>query len=116
MMTEHQTALKNDEMQEKWRHCIFYTCYSYRQAMSVVDRFEVIWEEIRKLINDLVEAFNRFMQSINLSFTEIVDIINEPLKQYCKSYPHSYPHSVDNFPENTKGYPKPIMRCARSRC
>ena len=116
MMTEQQTALKNDEMQEKWKQCVMYTCYAYRQSLDIVARIEMLWEAVRVILNSIAEAFKRFMQEINLTFTEIRDIINEPPKHICKSYPHSYPHSVDNFPENTKGYPKPIMRCARSRC
>ena len=116
-MMEQQTALKNDEMQEKWRQSIAYTCYAYRQSIDIVARLDMLWEAVRVLLNALAEALREFMERANLTFTEIRDIIyNEPPKHKSQSYPHSYPHSVDNFPVNTKGYPHSITRCARSRC
>lgn len=116
-MMEQQTTLKNDEVQEKWRQCIGYTCYAYRQSMDIVARIEMLWEAVRIIINSIAEALKGFMETVNLTFTEIRDIINEPpeIKSY-PHYPHSYSHSYNNFRVNTKGYPHSIIRCARSRC
>lgn len=118
MMTEQQTALKSDEMQEKWKKCVVTTCYAYRVAERVREVIDTLYDVMRQVINSLAEAFKPVMETISFTFETLKDYIDEEfeLTEYDKSYPQSYPRHVDNFRVNTKGFPRPITRCARSRC
>ena len=118
MMTEQQTVLKNSEMQEKWKMCVATTCYAYRMVERVREAIDHLYDAIRQIINSLAEVFKPVVGSLNLVFEELRDFIDdhEDFIKYMKSYPPSYPQYVNNFPVNTKGYPRPITHCARSRC
>lgn len=121
MMMEQQIVLKNDELQDRWRQCVSLTCkvcsvidIVMDAVANVMNTLSQILEEIRKVItpafDSLVEVFNRIVGDY---------LANEQLKEKLSTYPHSYPH-YPHFAKksrvNTKGYSRPIMRCARSRC
>ena len=120
MTMEQQIALKNDELQVKWKNCIKVTC----------DMFN-IHKVLRECVEKLMETFRLILNSIKDALSESFSILSETLREfketiqeYCKkdepknfqSYPHSFPHYVDNLKVNTVGFPQPIIRCARSRC
>ena len=75
-------------------------------------------EVVRQIINSFAKVFRPVVESLSLAFNELVEFVdkNKDFIEYCKSYPQSYPHSVDNLKVNTRGFPRPIVRCSRSRC
>lgn len=115
MMTEQQTALKSDDLQERWKTCIATTCYAYRMVERVREAIENLHEVIRQIINSIAEAFKPFVETLTLAFKDFIEEV-EDLYDYDKSYPQSYPQYVDKLKLNTKGFPRPITHCARSRC
>lgn len=120
MMTEQQTALNNDEVQEKWNNCIRTTCYVFRTYEVLRECAEKLVETMRLILNSIKEALCESFSNLSELFREF----KESIQEYCKkeesnsfqSYPHSFPHYVDNLKLNTRGFPQPVMRCARSRC
>ena len=112
---EQQMTLKNDEMQEKWKTCILTTCYAYRMADSVKEIVEIFQEAVRQFINSIAEVFKPIVETLALTFKDFFDKV-EDLYDYEKSYPLNYPPIVNNFKINTKGFPRPIIGYARSRC
>lgn len=118
MMMEQQTALKSDDLQERWKTCISTTCYAYRMVERVKEAIEHLHDVVRQIINSFAEVFKPVVESLNLVFEELRDFIDEhkDFIKYCQSYPQSYPQYVDKFKLNTKGFPRPITHCARSRC
>lgn len=121
MMMEQQVVLKNsndDEMQEKWKSCIHMTCYAYRMAERVKEVIDNLYDAMRTFLNSLAEAFKPVMQSLTLVWEEFRDFVDkhEDFIEYMSDYQHSYPPYVDNLKINTRGFPRPISHCARSRC
>lgn len=117
-MTEQQMTLKNEELQLKWKACISFVCKSYECYTYIKEPLERVYTELKNVMNSLVEAFQPVFSTLIELARDIVDniAINVEIKPVSKSYPHSYPHNVDNFKINTRGFPRPPMRCARSRC
>ena len=120
MMMEQETALTNSEMQEKWKNCIRTTCYISRTYEVLRECAEKLMETFRLILNSIKEALSESFSKLS----EVLREFNESIQEYCKkeesksfqSYPHSFPHYVDNLKLNTRGFPQPVMRCARSRC
>ena len=121
---------QSDDLQIKWQKCLHETFF----ACDVVYRYAPHVEKIEEVANliityaiqwyeSLQEVARRFMEVIRPAFQKLSEAFND-LKDTCedlrpvekKSYPHSYPHNVHKY--NTRGYPnpRPIYRCARSRC
>ena len=121
---------QNDDLQIKWHKCLhetFFVCdvvYIYVPHVS---------EKIEEVVNltityakqwyeSLQEVARRFMEVIRPAFQKLSEAFNDlkdtyedfekPVKK--KSYTHIYAHNVHKY--NTRGYPRPIYRCARSRC
>ena len=111
MMMEQPVVLKSDELQEKWKKCVYNTCYVYRMVERVKEVINHLHDVFRRIINSLAESLNLVFEELR-NFTDD----HEDFIKYMKSYPPSYPQYVNNFPVNTKGYPRPITHCARSRC
>lgn len=119
MMMEQQIVLKNNiKMQEKWETCIMTTCYAYRTVERMKEAIENLHDVVRQIINNLAELFKPVMKSLTLVFEEFRDFIDRIDDFYNneKIYPQGYPHYVNNLKVNTKGFPKSITHCARSRC
>lgn len=119
MMMEQQIALKkSDDLQERWKTCIATTCYAYRMTERVKEAIEYLHEVVRHIINSLAKVFKPLVDSLNFVFEGLKDFIDnhKDFIEYCQSYPQSYPHYVNNLRLNSKGYPRPIIYCARSRC
>lgn len=118
MMEQQMTLKSNDNLQERWKTCIATTCYAYRMMERVKEAIEHLHDVVRQIINSLAEIFSPFVRSLNLVFEEFRDFIDEhkDFIKYCQSYPQSYPQYVDKLRVNSKGFPRPITYCARSRC
>lgn len=117
MMTEQQMTLSNDEMQLKWKSCVRVTCYVYRTVDWVRDFYERVLDAISLFIENMKTVFRDFTESLADAFKDLADRAFKPEdEKFYQSYPQSYPHYVDNLRVNTKGFPRPITHCARSRC
>lgn len=118
MMTEQQIVLKSNDLQERWKTCVMTTCYAYRMVERVREAIDHLHDVVRQIINSLAEVFKPVVESLNLVFEELRDFIDncEDFILYIKDYPQVYQHKVDNLKINTKGFPRPIPHCARSRC
>ena len=121
---------QNDDLQIKWHKCLHETFF----VCDVVYRYvPYVSEKIEEMVNltityakqwyeSLQEVARRFMEVIRPAFQKLSEAFND-LKDTCedfekpvkkKSYTHTYVHNVHKY--NTRGYPRPIYRCARSRC
>lgn len=119
MMMEQQKVLNsNSEMQDKWKSCILSTCYAYKMVERVKEVIDDLVDAVRIFLNSLAEAFKPVMQSLTLVWEEFRDFVDDhkDFIKYMRDYQHSYPPYVDNLKLNTKGFPRPISHCARSRC
>lgn len=121
---------QSDDLQIKWQKCLHETFF----ACDVVYRYAPYLEKFEEVVNliiiyakqwceSLQEVARRFMEVIRPAFQKLSEVFNDLKDTYedpvekpveKKSYPHSYPHNVHKY--NTRGYPRPIYRCARSRC
>lgn len=110
MMTEQQMIFKSDGFQDKWRKCINTTLYVYRFSELVKDCVHRLMEALNDFFSNLKDTFRKFQ----LVIEKTVSI--EPRQTFNRIYPHKYPHYVDRNRYNSKGFQRPIMRCARSRC
>ena len=115
MMMEQQIALTNNELQMKWKTCVKVTCYAYRTIKYVSDFWQRVMDAIIQIVENLKRAFNDFTESLADAFKELIDRDSNDII-VSKSYPHYFYNYVDNFKVNTKGFPRPITHCARSRC
>lgn len=119
---------QSDDLQIKWQKCLHETFFAcdvvYRYAPHVLEKIEEVANLIityaRQWYESLQEVARRFMEVIRPAFQKLSEAF-EDFKDTCdfepvenKSYPHSYPHNVHKY--NTRGYPRPIYKCARSRC
>ena len=121
---------QNDDLQIKWNKCLHETFF----VCDVVYRYvPYVSEKIEEMVNltityakqwyeSLQEVARRFMEVIRPAFQKLSEAFND-LKDTCedfekpvkkKSYTHIYAHNVHKY--NTRGYPRPIYICARSRC
>ena len=121
---------QNDDLQIKWHKCLHETFF----VCDVVYRYvPYVSEKIEEMVNltityakqwyeSLQEVARRFMEVIRPAFQKLSEAFND-LKDTCedfekpvkkKSYTHTYVHNVHKY--NTRGYPRPIYKCARSRC
>ena len=119
MMMEQQKVLNNNsEMQDKWKLCIASTCYAYKMVERVKEVIDDLVDAVRLFLNSLAEVFKPVRESLTLVFDEFKDFIeeHEDFIKYMRDYQQSYPPYVDNLKLNTKGFPRPITHCARSRC
>lgn len=118
MMMEQQMILKSDEMQKKWNTCVIHTCYAYRMVEHLTEAIEVLTELIRNILNNIVDIFKPFVESFQLVFNRFKDFL-EDLEDYYvmeyKVYSRKSFH-IKKVVVNTKGFPRPIIFCARSRC
>lgn len=120
---------QSDDLQIKWQKCLHETFFAcdvvYRYAPHVLEKIEEVANLFityaRHWYESLQEVARRFMEVIRPAFQKLSEAFND-LKDTCedfrpvekKSYPHSYQHNVHKY--NTRGYPRPIYKCARSRC
>lgn len=117
MMTEQQMTLKSDDLQERWKSCVRVTCYVYRTVEWVKDFYERVLDAISLFIENMKTAFRDFTESLADAFKDLADTaFNSEDNKFYQSYPQSYTHYVDNLRVNTKGFPRPVTHCARSRC
>ena len=114
MMTEQQIVLKSDDLQERWKTCVMTTYYAYKMVERVREAIDHLHDVVRQIINSLAEVFKPVVKSLNLVFEELRDFIDEH-EDFIK-YMESCPQYVGNLKVNTKGFPRPITHCARSRC
>ena len=120
---------QSDDLQIKWQKCLHETFFAcdvvYRYAPHVLEKIEEVANLFityaRQWYESLQEVARRFMEVIRPAFQKLSEAFND-LKDTCedfrpvekKSYPHIYQHNVHKY--NTRGYPRPIYKCARSRC
>lgn len=109
----------DDEMQERWKSCVKITCYAFDRVERLIEAIKVtveqIYEAVRQIINSFVEAFKPMVESFYTCFRDLKEEV-ENLFIKCDTYPQTYPPIVYNLKVNTKGFPRPIIHCARSRC
>lgn len=117
MKQELMKCKSDDEMQERWKSCVRITCYASEMLEKVKEVIDNFYDALRQFINNLVESFKPVVNSLTQLFKEVADFIKtEDFHTDIYTYPHSYPHVVHNFKIDTKGFPSPIFKCARSRC
>ena len=116
MMMEQQMILKSDDLQERWKTCVLTTCYAYRVVERVKEAIHNLTEVVRQIINSLAEVFKPVVETLTTAFRDLVEYVEECNEDSNKSYPQGYPQYVDNLKVNTKGFPRPVTHCARSRC
>ena len=120
---------QSDDLQIKWQKCLHETFFACDVVYSYVPYLEKIEEVVNLIITyakqwceSLQEVARRVMEVIRPAFQKLSEAFND-LKDTCedfekpvkkKSYTHTYVHNVHKY--NTRGYPRPIYRCARSRC
>ena len=109
-MTEQQRTLKNDDLQRKWKLCIRNICYQFRLQACCKLIIQSWRGELSKALNSILEPFAEKLSKV------FKDINSVTISNKRKSYPHGYPPYVHNMKVNKRGYPKPVTRCARSRC
>ena len=68
--------------------------------------FKKLLNDLKEVLRRVAEAFNRLVKHIEVRFAENIK----------NSYSHTYPQYVYNLRLNTKGFTRPVMICARSRC
>lgn len=123
---EQQIVLrKNDVMQEKWKTCIRVTCQVFRAHKVLNDYVERTLEGIHHFLEIAKKILIDVAEKVSEVFREISKIINnfceDSGEKNFQNHPHSYPRFVNNLRVNNlrvniKGFPPPILRCARSRC
>lgn len=111
MKPELMKTSNNDDLQRKWKTCIQMTCVEYR-----VKQMKELWDRVREAMRHFVERVKNAFKGLLEDLSELKSAIQERGYQKRKSYQRSYPHIVDKLNINTKGFPQPILRCARSRC
>lgn len=119
---------QSDDLQIKWQKCLhetFFACdvvyvYAPHLMKKIEEAVTLLITYARQCYESLQEVARRFAEMLRPAFQKLSEAF-EDFKDTCdfepvekKSYPHSYPHNVHKY--NTRGYPRPIYRCARSRC
>lgn len=121
-----QELMNSSHLQYRWRQIVGVTCYAVRctniivgVVNDVVDSYTKIWSLLIELSEPILEplvlnyeTFAEHMYKELIPILELIDDVEQPIE----SYPQSYPRKVDNLKTNTKGFPRPINKCARSRC
>lgn len=111
MKQELLTAMNNNELQCKWKTIIQMTCIEYRAK-----KMKEVWDRVVEAMRQFVERVKNAFKGLLEDLAEIKSAIQESGYQKRKSFPHSFPRCVDNLKLNTRGFPQPVIRCARSRC
>lgn len=115
---------KSDDLQDRWKVIMYQTCTARRIAKTLMKVSEQFVEEVQREVEAVAEvmyrAFDVLKEVCNTVWDKLkklfLPVLEKSRKVDNKSYPHSYPQIVHNFKYNTRGYTRPIMRCARSRC
>lgn len=119
-MKQELTKTSNDDLQNRWENCVRITCHAFRTYELLKDFMDRALEVINVLIESIRNAFSGVFEKLSEAFKKFV----EDIPKYCRnrveknfqSYPHIFPHYVNNHKVNTKGFPRPVVICARSRC
>ena len=115
MMTERQTTLKNDDLQDRWKICIKTTCLAMR-VIKNIDKIKELFDKIKTLIQNaaskVAEAFAEFRNLIcnKMDIYLDLDIPISPKKR------NKRPSYKDRVVTNVTGFSKPILCRARSNC
>lgn len=124
MMTEQQIVLSNssDDLQYRWKTCVATTCYAFRFLERVKVAVENLLDVARQVINQLQEAFRPVVESLSLTLDkckDLFDVLNKD-DDYFEDKEDSFKKNVLYIKclikVNTRGYPRRITHCARSRC
>ena len=111
-VTTLDLMMSDEELQSKWKQCIAVVCVAKRVCKGASYLVEVI----NKIIDYFKKAFDSLVEIINdVSdiFRDLLDTRNKSLPPCCRCSNYK----VDtNIKINTKGFPNPILQCARSRC
>ena len=76
-------------------------------------------EAIQNLIQTIQKVFRNLFESMSTTFKRFKTTFEETLKPKNRTYPHTFPQYVNKskfYNLDKRGFPRPIMRCARSRC
>lgn len=109
-------TLNNDELQSRWKNCIQVTCHVFRIVEYIKYYVERALEAIHNFIENLKSAFGSICEKLSEVFNDLTQLVDEVENRKCKSYPHGYTHYVNKLKLNPRGFPQPVMKCARSRC
>ena len=114
-MMEHQKILNNDDIQNKWKICIKAYCVVYRlteMCRSACDTIQKALKSVVDTVTTVWKAFSDLFSSLWDSLLLHIKHLKQPLRKKI-----SRPPKYTNFVRvNTKGFTRPIMKCARSRC
>ena len=115
----------NEELQERWKSCVFTVCRAMpfvdKAIQSVKDLAERLIEVIRDLVTKVKHIFSNLNEMLskygfNKDVYQCSTIVGYKDNEKQPTYPHGYPPYVHNLKLNKRGYPRPVFRCARSRC
>ena len=117
--------MNNDELQERWKSCLSIVCLAMHHVDKAVQVIKDLAEKLTLVIKDLVTKVKHIFSNLDEMLSKYgfkrqeylwdnVTSCFEEKKQLI--YPHGYPPYVHNLKLNKRGYPKPVFRCARSRC
>ena len=117
--------MNNDELQERWKSCVSVVCLAMHHVDKVVQTVKDLTDKLIRVIRDLVTKVKHIFSTLKemcdfagfREYEELWDSINSCFEEKKQPiYPHGYPPYVHNLKLNKRGYPKPVFRCARSRC
>lgn len=118
MMTEQQMTLKNDDLQDRWTRCVRMTCLSARICKLASCAMSRITEILSNLIKSMAEYISDVFSSIGDLISESIQKIRESFEGVDFSSSVSIPRPKYNtvVRSNSKGFSKPVLYRARSRC
>lgn len=115
----------NNELQERWKSCVSVVCLAMHhvdKAVQVIyDLADRLTEVIRYLVTNVKHIFSTLDEMLSkYGFKRHEDLWDNVTSCFEEKkqpiYPHGYPPYVHNLKLNKRGYPRPVFRCARSRC
>ena len=116
--------LNNDDLQERWKSCISVVCLAMPHVDKAIQVSKDFADKLTAVIRDLVEKVKHIFSTLK----EMCDFVGYDYEELCDKvvsnidrdkqtiYPQGYPQYVHNLKLNNRGYPRPVFRCARSRC
>jgi len=114
-----QELMKYSDLQDRWKTSVKVTCHVVSVIPVLEDWVNRVIEVLKQFLEDLARVCIPMIESLSEAFKELSDKFVPELKDLLPekySYPQSYPHYVHNLKLNTRGFPQPIIQCARSRC
>lgn len=115
MMTEQQTILKNDELQDRWEEILCEIACLAVNLADIIHKIKEVFETLNTLLQDvatkIAESFSKAIGAMQETFN-----ISISLDVKFKERPKYRPTYRNQIKPDTVGFSKPIICRARSRC